>query len=491
MPSDHSVKDHGKVDHCPPLQAVGTLQLSSPRTIFILADSGAAIRNILRTDVYRWLRQYQNLRIVIFTPMTDSEFVNELGGHNVFFEQMPKWKPNFIVRTLRSYRKDLWGEMHEVVRFREKRAHRKKSLRRRFLYALLGGTRSPADVEATLAKLDRLERKFTPPLATKFFAKYRPDLVFFTTMYGKDPCIEIAASQQGVKTCAFILSWDNPTTKGPFPIWPDTAIVWNNIMREELLKFHKVPDANIFVSGPPQFDIYLQREYYASRDEFFRKWKLDPAKRLLTYTTGSPGMLPFEHEIVQMLHDKIKGGAFKQPCQLLVRLHPKDEYAVYERFENTPGLVLQLPGRRGETIDSWNPTREDMYGLGETMLYSDVVVNIASTITIDAAAVDTPIVNLAFDGLSTKPYEKSCRRYYQFNHYKKIVETGGVTIAENLEAAVAAIQRYLDHPELEAQGRARIRQEQCHNLDGRAGERIGRYLISLLDCPKSPASPSQ
>src|SRR5436190_20815404 len=38
----------------------------SLKTIFIIVDSGMAIRNILRTDVFRVLRTCGNLRIVIF-----------------------------------------------------------------------------------------------------------------------------------------------------------------------------------------------------------------------------------------------------------------------------------------------------------------------------------------------------------------------------------------------------------------------------------------
>lgn len=454
------------------------------KTLFIVVDSGMAIRNILRTDVYKVLRACKNLRIVIFSPLLDEDFRNEVGGENVFLEPLQKWKAGPLVKSLRSFRKDVWSEKHDVVRFREKRASRKGRFGRALVYNLFLRDTGPDRVERALEKIERWEAKFTPLLAKEYFAKYKPDLVFYTTIYSKDLCVEIAAKQHGVKACAFIVSWDNPTTKGPFPVRPDRAILWNTVMRDELMKYHGFPSDHLFVSGPPQFDIYTDPTPYATREEFFRKWGLDPGKRLITYTTGTPGMLPFEHEIVELLYGKLKEGAFREPCQLMVRLHPKDEYEVYRRFENLPNLVLQTAGRRGKTNDSWNPTREDMYGLAETMTYSDVVVNIASTITIDAACFDTPVVNLAFDGFSTKPYEKSCKRYYSFNHYKKIVETGGITIADNLDETIKQIQRYLENPGLEAEGRKRIRDEQCFRLDGRSGERIGRYLIELLKAEK-------
>jgi hypothetical protein len=454
------------------------------KTIFIVVDSGMSIRNILRTDAYKVLRACKNLRVVIFSPLMDDDFRKEVGGENVYLEPLQKWKAGPVVKSLRSFRKDVWSEKHEVVRFREKRASRKGRIGRAVVYNLFLRDKGPDRVERALEKIEHWEAKFTPLLATSYFQKYKPDLVFYTTIYSKDLSVEIAAKQHGVKSCAFIVSWDNPTTKGPFPVRPDRAIIWNNVMRDELLRYHDFSPEHLFVSGPPQFDIYTDPAPYASREEFFRKWGLDPGKRLITYTTGTPGMLPFEHETVELLYGKMMAGVFKEPCQLMVRLHPKDIYDVYKRFENMPGLVLQTAGRRGRTNDSWNPTQEDMYGLAETMTYSDVVVNVASTITIDAACFDTPVVNVAFDGFSAKPYEKSCKRYYNFNHYKKIVETGGITIAESIDQTVEQIQRYLDNPKLEAEGRARIRDEQCYKLDGHSGERIGRYLIELLKAEK-------
>ncbi|HEX7861505.1 MAG TPA: CDP-glycerol glycerophosphotransferase family protein [Verrucomicrobiae bacterium] len=453
------------------------------KTIFIVVDSGISIRNILRTDVYKVLRACKNLRIVIFSSLTDDDFYKEVGGENVFFEPLQNWKATPLVKSLRSFRKDLWSEKHNVMRFREKRAARKGRFSRELFYNLFfrgnGGR-----LERGMERVARLEEKFTPTLAKEFYAKYKPDLVFYTTINSKDLSVEIAAKQHGVKSCAFILSWDNPTTKGPFVVRPDRAIVWNQIMRDELSVLHDFPSEKILMSGPPQFDIYTDHSPYASRDQFFKKWDLDLNKRLITYTTGSRGMLPLEHETVEMLYQKVKDGAFREPVQLLVRLHPKDNFEPYDQFKGKAGIVIQTPGRRGNTNDSWNPTRSDMYELAETMKYSDVVVNIASTTTIDAACFDTPVVNVAFDGPRNVPYEESCKRYYKFDHYKKVVETGGITIANTIDELVQQIERYLDDPSLEAEGRARIREEQCYKLDGRSGERIGQYLIELLKAEK-------
>ena len=458
--------------------------MTSLKTIFIIVDSGMAIRNILRTDLYRGLRTCKNLRIVIFSPLMDEDFRKEVGADNVnvILEPLQKWKAGPLVKILRSLRKDVWSDKHNLTRFREKRASRKGQLGRAVAYNLFLRGSGENRIDRALEKISGWEKKLTPALGDEYFDKYKPDLVFYSTIYSQNLALEYGARQRNIKTCAYVVSWDNPTTKGPFPVRPDRAIIWNKIMREELLQYHDFAPEELFVSGPPQFDIYHDTSNYISRDDFFRKWNLDPARRLITYTTGTVQLFPLEHENVEDIYRKVAGGAFRQPCQMLLRLHPKHDYERFKIFENRPLLTVQLPGRRGKTDDLWNPSREDMYGLGETMFHSDVVVNIASTITIDAACFDKPVVNVAYDGFSgLKPYARSCRRIYDFDHYKRVVETGGAKMTFNIDETVTAIQRYLDDPSLERAGRARIVQEQCCYFDGQSGQRIARYLIELLN----------
>lgn len=453
---------------------------SETKTIFLVLDSGVAIRNILRTDVFRVLKEDRRLRLVLFSPLVDDEFRREMSAPNVVSEPLPRWRPNLAVQVLRSLKKDIWAEQVGLFTFKSKRGRKEGRWLRHWLLSRVVRPGTPGRAEGWLRRIDRLEAACTPRLGTEHFERYRPGLVFFTTIYSRNHCLEIGARQRGVRTACFILSWDNPTSKGPFPFRPDRFILWNNILREELIQYHGYRDEDLFVSGVPQFDLYLDRASFLPRAEFFAKWGLDPALKLITYTTGTPGTSPFDHEVVELLDRARREGAFAMPSQLLVRLHPKDRPEDYRRFEGQPGLVLQRAGRSAPLPDQWNPTREDMYGLAELMSYSDVVINVASTITIDASVFDKPVVNVAFDGFQTHPYAESCQRYYEYEHYRRIVQTGGVQIARTAEEMVAQVNRYLRDPTLESEGRRRIREEQCWKLDGQSGRRIAQYLSSLL-----------
>src|SRR5205809_530614 len=141
------------------------IRLPGPKTLFIVLDSGTAIRNILRTDVIQVLRNCENLRIVVFSPIADDEFKKEIESENVIVEHAVKWKPPVAVKLLRSLKKDVWSEKHELVRFKEKRQARKSQLLRRLVLGVLATRGNPEAIDNAVRKIERWEAKFTPLLA--------------------------------------------------------------------------------------------------------------------------------------------------------------------------------------------------------------------------------------------------------------------------------------------------------------------------------------
>jgi CDP-glycerol glycerophosphotransferase (TagB/SpsB family) len=125
---------------------------------------------------------------------------------------------------------------------------------------------------------------------------------------------------------------------------------------------------------------------------------------------------------------------------------------------------------------------DDMEHLANSLYHAAVVITTTSTISIDAARFDKPIINMAFDGWEKRPFHKSVRRKFTRHHahYQPIVKSGGVYIVNTFDEMPAAINRYLEHPEYEQEGRARIVREQCQFTDGKSGERIGKALLAQL-----------
>jgi len=167
---------------------------------------------------------------------------------------------------------------------------------------------------------------------------------------------------------------------------------------------------------------------------------------------------------------------------LLIRVHPRDDLAAYRRFEQRPHVIVEKPFRTGRLAEgsAVDPTGDDRRHLANTLVHSDVVVNVASTIAIEAAICDTPVVNIGFDGAEPRPFLDSAARYYRYTHYRPLVENRAVRVASTPDEMVSHVARYLDQPDLDRTGRARAVEEQCYRADGRSAERVADFVLREL-----------
>ena len=143
-------------------------------------------------------------------------------------------------------------------------------------------------------------------------------------------------------------------------------------------------------------------------------------------------MLYTYHDVViDELLAAMRSGRLGEPAQLLVRVHPRDDIAKYERFMQSPDVIVEKPFNETIVAEGSNvdPSRDNRLHLANTLKHSDVIVNVASTIAIEASILDTPVVNIAFDGHDEKPFLDSSRRFYQYTHYKPLVDVGAVRVA--------------------------------------------------------------
>jgi hypothetical protein len=239
----------------------------------------------------------------------------------------------------------------------------------------------------------------------------------------------------------------------------------------------------VLVAGAPQWDVYF-RSTGASREAFFSRIGADPSRKLITLSTTPRELYPHHDHVVRVLIRAMTGGAWPWPAQVLVRLHPRDDMSAYAEFQGVPHLIIEKPFRATRTTSgdglSIDVTAENQQHLADTMRHSDVVLNVASTLAVEAAIVDTPVVNISFDGEQPSEWVRSARRYYRFTHYVDITRQGAVRVAENPAELVEYIGRYLDDPSLDRAGRRRVTLEQCRFLDGRSAERVAAFVADEL-----------
>src|SRR5262249_3243487 len=194
-----------------------------------------------------------------------------------------------------------------------------------------------------------------------------------------------------------------------------------------------------------------------------------------TLTTTPRALYSHHAYVLRELMAAVRGGAFGAPVHVLVRLHPRDEVGAYREFEGMPCLTIEKPFRDTVKVADGlavNRLPEHQLHLADTMLHTDVALNVASTITIEACIFNTPVVNIAFDD-GEVPFERSAKRYYRFTHYVNITRRGAVRVAWSPAEMIAHAQAYLANRSLDADGRRQVVLDQCQFTDGGAAARIG------------------
>lgn len=315
-------------------------------------------------------------------------------------------------------------------------------------------------------------------------------LLLATSPFRRDePGVVAEAKKLGIRVAALVTSWDNLSTKSRMMFRYDGYLVWSEWMREELERFYpQARSVPVRVVGAPQFDVFFRPEFRIPREEFCRAQGLRPDRPILLYGLGSPQLLR-EHHGAIALAERIARGDLGE-VQLLVRPHPVFETAPELRriAEILPSARIQWPQRGGEDLASRFQDRAQIVEWVNTLRHADAVVNLSSTLTIDAAICDRPVVNLDYDPEPGAPNGRLVREInHAWEHFRPIAESGGVTLVPDLDATVAAIRGALADPGRDRAARRRIAERVAGPLDGRAGRRLAEALLELAAAPRAAA----
>jgi CDP-glycerol glycerophosphotransferase (TagB/SpsB family) len=182
-----------------------------------------------------------------------------------------------------------------------------------------------------------------------------------------------------------------------------------------------------------------------------------------------------------MILNWIDNHELAKECQLFVRPYfaAKGEENKFSKFVGRQNVIIDKWFRRSSVFrDSWDYSERHLLHFANLIKHSSIMINYPSTLTIDAAAFDKPIINLAFDGYKPRSYGESIARWYDSAHFRDVIERDGAILVRSPGELKAAINAYLENPRLHAEGRARLRHDFCYKIDGRSGEAIAKLLLN-------------
>jgi hypothetical protein len=287
----------------------------------------------------------------------------------------------------------------------------------------------------------------------------------------------LAARRLGVSTVGWILSFDNLTSRSGLPVF-DHYLTWNGRMRDQVLRLH--PDratSQIHITGTPQFDFHVDERFRRSRVETLRELGLEEGSRYVVWAANTRVFTPTEPELVAAFLSRAEAVPDLREHRVVVRLHPLDDYGRWEAMMRAnPRLVVTEPwSRTGPPPGAAAQAR-----LVSTLLHSDACINVASTMSLDAAILDVPVICVAFALGESGPEHDACRAFYSTEHYRPIVESGGVRMAFSLEELLSRTVEAVREPHRDRTARARLVQAECGQVDGAAGRRVAAALADLV-----------
>jgi hypothetical protein len=324
----------------------------------------------------------------------------------------------------------------------------------------------------------------------ELFKRRRPKVLLCTAQEAPEVLASVlAAKSLGITTVAFIVSWDNLTSKSRISAPFDHYLVWGDQMRSDLMAFYpEVRASQIHIGGSPQFDWYADRSLLQSRQDFCRQLGADPARPLVCYSGGDLDTCPEDPGHVRILMELIRAGLVQGSPQVILRPSPADDGSRYkEVLASYPELVYSPP--RWQKVIFRNRTRsvpkiEDVHLLANLTYHSDVNVNLASTMTLDFSINDTPVVNIGFDVNKTPNGKGSlCDHYYTWDHYLPVITLRAARLARSPEELAQAISNYLRDPSLDREGRRRLVQMQLGVPVGQSSSNLAERLKTLAGLP--------
>jgi len=454
------------------------------KTILVPVFDGMVARNLLYTDVIQTLIKNGGIRVVIVPPNGKADYYQSqfADGKNIFVDKTLFWRKStsqFVFEKLFLHSIPTnFMHIRQVDWYWNKGKH--------ITYAGVSILRTLGHFHFwhhLLRFFDSLVP--VPKYLEDIMDTWQPDMVFAPTMIARD---EVAlmrlARRRDKKTIGMFKSWDNPTSKAFLRFFPDAIIAHTEIMKQEAIALYGYPAERIFVTGVPQFDAYAHPDFIEPRESFFKKIGADSNKKLITFAPAGDWMTLYDKEILEYILDWIDVGKLPN-CQVLLRLHPAYESKT-EELAGRAHLVIERPGKHFEGVDKNATLKSVEFDLGEirhlgsTMKWSSVTINTASTLVIESAIFDTPVVLLGFDGDKKLSYWKSVCRYYDREHFVPIVRSGGAPMVKSKEELLRALLNYLEDSKLHHEGRVLIQGEQGYDSQGHAGEKVAQVLLRAL-----------
>lgn len=458
------------------------------KTVFITIAEDIISRNLIFTDFWKdFYAEHANHKIVFLVQPDRVEYYKGLFlDTSVIVESYKRSAPSKFEGSIMSVARsginshtNLWSKMRS---FKRGDSSWMDTHTKRVLAFSLGGFSWYKNILRHLILIWKSDTRLN-----ELYDKYKPDVLFATSLTNFDFDVLMAreAKRRGIKIIGMVRSWDNLSSHGLLRVVPDIFILQNDFLKDMAVEYQAInpKKTSIHIVGLPHYDMLKNvATLLPSREEFFNSLGLDPEKKLIFYGAMGEFLFIHEGELPGVFDGLVQDKKIKYPAQFLYRSHPKFKFDP-EKARSLKSIIFDTEGKyinMGKTDTSEN---ENIH-LAASLYYSDVVVTGASTIAIDAAVLNKPIICVGFDGKTSVRdinYWESVGRFYDFyTHFEELMSCNGVKLAKNSNDLATYINGYIENPQLESAGRKKIIERLVAPFDGKAGVHLAKLVTKEI-----------
>lgn len=406
--------------------------MNTKNKILLLFPDGVGIKNYLYTDVFDTSKE-ELILFHNFDKNTEKE-ISQITNIETLIK-IPKYSEIVLEKFLRELicllrlRNNASITQNPTILSNWKKKH--SSFKNKIFYKTIEFC---AKFSSKYRHIVALENKYQHVIRnTSFYKEVRiilkniePDVLFCSHQRGVQcAAIFAAAKDLGIKTTTVIYSWDN-LPKARMALQADKYLVWSEYMKNELkLYYPEINEKQIFITGTPQFECYQNPNNIIPKEAFYTRYNLDLTKKIICYSGDDVLTCPDDPQYLENLAEELVKNNLDITYQILLRRCPVD---ISGRFDTVilkyPNLIKEAPPLWNfESNSSWTtiyPLQEDVKLLVSTAYYSDVVVNLGSTMVFDFAMFQKPCVYINYDQENKVNSDWSVKWIYKLQHFKSM-----------------------------------------------------------------------
>jgi hypothetical protein len=310
-----------------------------------------------------------------------------------------------------------------------------------------------------------------------FFKNNSVDLVFNTShSHAKIAWpIVYAANSLNIKTATFLFSWDNLTSQGRVIPSYNFYFAWNESIKKD---FHEIyPHISmdrVLVTGTPQFLGHFQAQNHFTLEQIKERLGLTPDESYFLYSSGMSNHMPEEPYVVSRIADIIY--SIDSKFRLVVRTYAKDRKDVFDKLKVERPDIIIPPVDWDKNFQT--PLMEDQIFFSSLLKHCIAGINVASTVSLELCMFDKPAINVGYNPPGKNIYPYDYTRFYNFDHYKPIVENGAIELAKDEGDMLQLLKEAIDNPSKKKEERAKL---VLSFFEGRLGEVVIQKFVKVFE----------